>query len=586
MVKKLKQIWERKGQIDIFDLENDFNLVNFQRMEDYMEALTGGPWVILDAYLSVAWWKPEFSPKNEKIVFVVAWVRFRDLPAPLFDKKFLLNFGNSIGKAIKLDIHTAQRTRGRFARMCVELDLNKPLVPEFNMEGKTLSVVYESLGKICNRCGRVGHMKEGCEAFHRKLNAGGMAVDEPEPKGKNTDEKEILREEAGDTDQLHNENSGLRKELRGAAVEKGLGKEGPLKQSKKGSYGGEARQSKDKETSKQKSKGWAVKEGPKKKGLQARVESKPNSGGISREGLSENIYDHDIIMEVPESNLELYERQGVRAVLKENLQPGAGKVAASLKSDIGTRTLQDVSNSVDVSEGVQMCMEEVDLFVLLEPRVSGRQADKVIKSWGFRHSVRREAEGFSGGICLLWDLDYLLVDVRIINEQFIHCSLWFGGVEMLFTAVYASPIESERLSQWELLSNLATDSSMPWIIGGDFNEIKTPREQKGGGRVNDSRFSWLEQFADAEISVLPRLYSDHHPLLGRLSRQHKEMRQRTFKYEAMWKSHDLFNSVLESSWRCSGEAHIKLAALQLDLLKWNKEVFGKLEGRREDCTIV
>ncbi|KAI9123119.1 hypothetical protein K1719_006008 [Acacia pycnantha] len=54
MVKKLRQIWERKGKIDVFDLENDFYLVNFQHMDDYMEALIGGPWVVSDAYLSVA----------------------------------------------------------------------------------------------------------------------------------------------------------------------------------------------------------------------------------------------------------------------------------------------------------------------------------------------------------------------------------------------------------------------------------------------------------------------------------------------------------------------------------------------------
>lgn len=43
MVNKLRQIWERKGHIDIFDMENDFYLVNFQHTEDYMEALTSGP---------------------------------------------------------------------------------------------------------------------------------------------------------------------------------------------------------------------------------------------------------------------------------------------------------------------------------------------------------------------------------------------------------------------------------------------------------------------------------------------------------------------------------------------------------------
>lgn len=108
MVKKLRQIWARKGNIDIFDLANDFYLVSFQHADDYMEALTGGPWVINDAYLNVTGWRPEFNPKSAIIESVVAWVRFPDLPALLFDKKFLLNLGNIIGKAIKLDIHTAQ----------------------------------------------------------------------------------------------------------------------------------------------------------------------------------------------------------------------------------------------------------------------------------------------------------------------------------------------------------------------------------------------------------------------------------------------------------------------------------------------
>ncbi|KAI9070439.1 hypothetical protein K1719_047599 [Acacia pycnantha] len=82
---KLRQIWERKGSIDVFDLQNNFYLINFQHSEDYMEALTGGPWVINDAYLNVACWRPEFNLKNERIASVVAWVRFPDLPVPLFD---------------------------------------------------------------------------------------------------------------------------------------------------------------------------------------------------------------------------------------------------------------------------------------------------------------------------------------------------------------------------------------------------------------------------------------------------------------------------------------------------------------------
>ncbi|KAI9127807.1 hypothetical protein K1719_000800 [Acacia pycnantha] len=286
------------------------------------------------------------------------------------------------------------------------------------------------------------------------------------------------------------------------------------------------------------------------------------------------------------------------------------------------------------SKGVASVIKDVkfhyklDLVVLLEPRISGRNADRVIKSWGFRHSVRREAEGFSGGIWILWDLDELVVDVRTMNEQFIHCNLCFGGEEMLFTAVYASPMESKRCRLWELLYKLACDIADLWLLAGDFNEIKTPTEQQGGGRVSEIRcrrfnewiedcslidieaqgpfftwkgpkwdgldrvykrldrclcsISWHEKFAEAEISVLPRVCSDHHPLLIQLSKEYKGTRKRLFKYEAMWKMHDHFDRVLETCWRREGEAHIKLAALQLDLTKWNKEVFGQLEGLKTD----
>ncbi|KAI9117216.1 hypothetical protein K1719_011382 [Acacia pycnantha] len=132
-----------------------------------MGALIGGPWVIADAYLSVSRWKPKFNPKSEKIESLVAWVRFPELPAPLFDKKFLLNLGNSIGKAIRLDVHTAQRSRRKFARMCIELDLTKPLIPSFSVEGNKLHAVYESLNSLCINCGWYGTTKTCVRGFIR-----------------------------------------------------------------------------------------------------------------------------------------------------------------------------------------------------------------------------------------------------------------------------------------------------------------------------------------------------------------------------------------------------------------------------------
>ncbi|KAI9122943.1 hypothetical protein K1719_005832 [Acacia pycnantha] len=397
MVKKLRQIWERKGKIDVFDLENDFYLVNFQHREDYMEALIGGPWVIADAYLSVARWRPEFSPKNEKIESVVAWVRFPDLPAPLFDKKFLLNLGNAIGKAIRLDVHTAQRTRGRFARMCVELDLNKPLVPEFNVEGQILSVVYESLGQLCNKCGRVGHMKDGCEAFHRKMNEDSMVVDEGAQTKKYEGAKEgdknlwqtvqRYRRPRRQAMDYQNKQSGLRftvlQEEQEEVVMEPVGvieqEQGPrpavvareqvkgvqIRKSKQGTNEGIRNQYKEKIPSKPRGKERVLQEVTKEKEKQERVGTVEKIHEKGRKKVNETNLVQNSNTVVPASNLMVYEWQGVHSRDKENLHPGEDNGTENKQGRPGSMELYtDIAERVAVEDS-SMRMEEVSPTAVL-----------------------------------------------------------------------------------------------------------------------------------------------------------------------------------------------------------------------------
>ena len=48
-----------------------------------------------------------------------------------------------IGKPIKLDMNTLKADRGRFARICVELDLEKPDIGRINLENHWYQVEYE-----------------------------------------------------------------------------------------------------------------------------------------------------------------------------------------------------------------------------------------------------------------------------------------------------------------------------------------------------------------------------------------------------------------------------------------------------------
>ncbi|KAI9075687.1 hypothetical protein K1719_042303 [Acacia pycnantha] len=458
MVKNLRQIWERKGNIDIFDLDNDFYLVSFQHNEDYMEALIGGPWVINDAYLSVARWRPDFNPKNARIESVVAWVRIPELPAPLFDKKFLLNLGNSIGKAIRLDIHTAQRSRGKFARMCVELDLTKPLVPAFNVDGQILSVVYESVGLLCTKCGWYGHNKNGCDNFHRKKYED-MVVEEKGEQIKDGIEREGETEIWKTVQRPRRQRSNVMPIVgsRFSVLHSVVGED---------------------------------EERPKVANMKENDRAAVSFGKGLGDGVRKSI-------------LEAYKVDKVNMEEKENLHPGERMEGIDMSptrqgsTNAGGELLKNMESSMVeggvASKGIAnvlrdiKCRYKVDLVVVMETRISGNHAAKVIKSWGFKHSVRMEADGFSGGIWLLWEWDELIVDVLVKDEQFVHCRVSMEGKEMLFTAVYANPCEQRRHRTWEVLHMLASDVAEPWLMAGDFNEIKTPLEQKGGGRINETR---------------------------------------------------------------------------------------------------
>jgi len=46
--------------------------------------------------------------------------------------------------------------------MCVEVDLTKPLLSKFRLNGRVWDIQYEGLKMICFKCGRQGHKEDAC----------------------------------------------------------------------------------------------------------------------------------------------------------------------------------------------------------------------------------------------------------------------------------------------------------------------------------------------------------------------------------------------------------------------------------------
>ncbi|CAI0557812.1 unnamed protein product [Linum tenue] len=130
--------------------------------QDYLNALTGGPWEILDHYLVVHQWSPTFRTSDKPHRSVVAWVQLPELPAHFYHREVLFALGNLLGRTVKLDYHTENLLRGKFARIAVDLDMTKPLATRIRLDGHWQQVVYENLPHICYDCGRIGHTEEVC----------------------------------------------------------------------------------------------------------------------------------------------------------------------------------------------------------------------------------------------------------------------------------------------------------------------------------------------------------------------------------------------------------------------------------------
>ena len=129
-------------------------------------------------------------------------------------------------------------------------------------------------------------------------------------------------------------------------------------------------------------------------------------------------------------------------------------------------------------------MHRPRMLVLLEPRISGIKAERVIKYLRFERSHRVEAEGYSGGIWILWNGDW---QVRIIlnHKQYVHKEIIDSiKFNFAFTAVYGSPQSKFRGDLWRDLYAISCNMRIPWIVGGDFNAFLTKNEKCGGSNVS------------------------------------------------------------------------------------------------------
>ncbi|XVF57141.1 hypothetical protein PTKIN_Ptkin06aG0180000 [Pterospermum kingtungense] len=456
LLNRIRTLWKPKAGMELVALENDYFQVRFASLVDYDHAKYEGPWMVMDHYLIVKEWSPNFDPMIDVEEKLLVWVRFPCLPIEYFDYDFLMKVGEKIGRPVCVDEATSLVSRGKFARMCVEIDITKPLLAKFRVRRRIRKIEYEGIHLVCFHCGVYGHRKEICPSFllennqgsnsaNRELNVeqanvGTVAVDSMrdvtinleilEPYGK-VGEGSFAVLQSLDQPLESNEDPVL-----GGDEVSSLENTTTNKQ-QLGSRGRRANvQISEKEVWNAKSAN-KVNAPPLSAGTLHHARSmssgRPNQVAAETEHVvvRGSKQGHNISREVVVTN-SVPEGLGISGLLNENSEHHGDPPDDNLMEEDHVQILNCDSGGNEglrtgpASREFARVMKDMlrrykpVLVGLLEPKISGSHADEICCNFGFDQWLRVEAVGYSGGIWILWKDE---IDVEIISTHPQFCCL-------------------------------------------------------------------------------------------------------------------------------------------------------------------
>jgi exonuclease III len=271
-----------------------------------------------------------------------------------------------------------------------------------------------------------------------------------------------------------------------------------------------------------------------------------------------------------------------------------------------------------------------DVLFLSETLVSSNKSEAFRYLLGFDSCLAVSCTGRSGGLALYWNSSF---NCSVINYSNNHISVRIDDPakgSWQFTGYYGFPERGRRRNAWDFLRNLASDTRLPWCIGGDFNDILFEHEKSGATEraswlingfrqaVTDSGLTdipmlgypytwfkslgtpraveerldralatdgWHTMFPTAEVENLVAPSSDHYPILVQLAPSVRTGVCRSFKYENAWNVEHGLRDVIVSSWQHNASYDIipRLEVCAGELMVWSRNNCNRLKSEIEAC---
>lgn len=218
-----------------------------------------------------------------------------------------------------------------------------------------------------------------------------------------------------------------------------------------------------------------------------------------------------------------------------------------------------------------------------------------------------------GRIFVVWDPNFVDMEVISVGVQHIACLMTNKETSDRCGVCFIYGLHSvvHRRGIWEALTGILGSHDLPWVILGDFNNVKNYDERINGKNVtyyecrdmmeacttlgltdspytSNDRFTWMDKkkiFSKIDRVLLnsnwmnerifchthyPEMWhlSDHKPAIVSLYKGDNR-RKKSFKFQNMWCVHENFNNIVKEGWTDAprGSYQFRLCSLLKNLRK-------------------
>ncbi|KAF7844395.1 reverse transcriptase [Senna tora] len=223
-----------------------------------------------------------------------------------------------------------------------------------------------------------------------------------------------------------------------------------------------------------------------------------------------------------------------------------------------------------------------------ETRIEGGRADNVINSLGMDGRFKVDPIGYAGGLWVLWDTANVRISVVGHTFQEIHAvmELVCGDFnDMLHPDEKwgGNPAPLNRIREFK---ECVERSELAYLgfVGQKFTWFN---KRADGAMIFEriDRFlansEWINHFPEALNYHLPRIKSDHVPLLLVSKPSNNVTSIRPFWCEQVWLREPSFINLAERAWKESRSACHGLNVIRDRAIEWNKAFFGNIFHRKQ-----